>query len=62
MTSVFTHYKLKMHYQHIKVKNLKNKEDFLGGVWHDKNKIEEGAYPAPVKKILKKLMQDGATL
>ena len=61
VTSVFTHYKLKMHYQHIKVKNLKSKEDLLGFAWHDKDKIEEGAYPAPVKKILKKLMQDSAT-
>ena len=62
MISVFTHFKLKMHYQHIKVKNLKSKKDFPGGAWHDKDKIEEGAYPSPVKKILKKLMQDGATL
>jgi hypothetical protein len=44
------------------VKNLKSKKSFSGGAWHDKDKIEEGAYPAPVKKILKNLMQDGATL
>ena len=62
MTSVFTHYKLKMYYQHIKVKDLKSMKDFPGGAWHDKDKIEEGAYPAPVKKILKKLMQDRAVL
>ena len=62
MTSVFTHYKLQMHYQHIKVKNLKSKEDSLEGSWHDKDKIEEGAYPAPVKRILKKLIQDGTVL
>jgi A/G-specific adenine glycosylase len=62
MTTVFTHYKLQMHYQHIKVKNLKSKEDSLEGSWHDKDKIEEGAYPAAVKRILKKLIQDGTVL
>ena len=56
MTSVFTHYKLKMHYQHIEIKGLKNKETISGGAWHNKDKIEEGPYPVPVKKIIKKLI------
>ena len=56
MTSVFTHYKLKMHYQHIEIKGLKNKETISGGASHNKDKIEEGAYPVPVKKIIKKLI------
>ena len=47
-----------MHYQHIEVKNLRTKENLLGGSWHDKNKIEGGAYPAPVKKIIRILLQD----
>jgi len=58
MIAVFTHYKLQMHYQHIEVKDLKIKNTLPGAIWNDKNKIEEGAYPAPVKKILKKLIQD----
>jgi len=61
MTAVFTHYKLQMYYQHIEVKDLKIKATLLGSIWNDKNEIEEGAYPTPVKKILKKLMQDRAT-
>ena len=59
MTSVFTHYKLQMHYQHIEVKDLKSNESLPMASWHDKDKIEEGAYPAPIKKILKKLIQAG---
>tara|TARA_B110000037_G_C17110284_1_gene501569 strand:+ start:414 stop:1454 length:1041 start_codon:yes stop_codon:yes gene_type:complete len=57
MTSVFTHYKLQMYYQHIEVKDLKSKKTIFEGSWHDKDEIEDGAYPAPVKKILKKLIQ-----
>jgi len=56
MTSVFTHYKLQMHYQHIEVRDLKSQEIFPSGSWHDKGEIENGAYPTPVKKILKKFM------
>ena len=57
ITSVFTHYRLQMHYQHIEVKDLKSKKTIFEGSWHDKDEIEDGAYPAPVKKILKKLIQ-----
>ena len=58
MTSVFTHYKLQIHYQHIEVNNLKAKQTLSGCSWHEKDKIEGGAYPAPVKKIIKKLLKD----
>ena len=47
-----------MRYQHIEVKDLKSKETLPMGAWRDKNKIEEGPYPAPVKKIVKNLLQD----
>jgi len=58
MTTVFTHYKLQMNYQHLEIKELKSKETLSGALWHDKDKIEEGPYPAPVKKLVKKLFQD----
>jgi len=45
-----------MHYQHIELRDLKSQEIFPSGSWHDKGEIENGAYPAPVKKILKKFM------
>ena len=58
MTTIFTHYKLQMNYQHLEIKELKSKGTLSGALWHDKDKIEEGPYPAPVKKLVKKLFQD----
>ena len=54
MTSVFTHYKLQMHYQHIKVKNLKSKEDFQGGHGMIKIKLKR-AHIQHSKKNIKKI-------
>jgi len=58
MLSTFTHYKIEMHYQYLKLKEPKNKVNLINGVWHEIDQIDKGAYPAPIKKIVKKLLQD----
>jgi len=58
MTTTFTHYKLQMNYQHLEVKKFKNRGVMDGLLWEHKDKIEEGAHPAPVKKLVKKLLID----
>ena len=56
MTTNFTHYKLQINYQHLEVKKFKSNEVMKGLLWEDEDKIEEGAYPSPVKKLVKKLL------
>ena len=56
MTTTFTHYKLQMNYQHLEVKKLTSSKVMEGLLWEDKDNIEEGAYPAPVKKLVQKLL------
>jgi len=45
-----------MNYQYLEVKKFKSTEVIGGLLWDDIDKIEEGAYPAPVKKLVKKFI------
>ena len=46
-----------MNYQHLEVKKFKNR-GVMDCLCSYKDKIEEGAHPAPVKKLVKKLLID----
>ena len=56
MTTAFTHYKLQMNYQHFELKGSNIKISLPGSIWQDKDQIQKGAYPAPIKKLVKALL------
>ena len=58
MTTAFTHYKLQMNYQHFELKGLNIKTSLLDSTWQNKDQIQKGAYPAPIKKLVRKLLVD----
>ena len=58
ITSAFTHYNLEMNYQYLELKEPRGKNNFNDSSWHENDQIDNGAYPAPVKKLVKKLLKD----
>ena len=58
MFSEFTHFKLQMNYQHFVLNEYDSKIILPNSMWQDKLQIQKGAYPAPIKKLVKNLPTD----
>lgn len=53
--AIFSHYKMRLHFKHIYLKELTNEKIEKKFRWFDKSLIIHAALPAPVKKLLKNI-------